>query len=79
MSTIRVTINAPNAETAEQVKEQFFKKLYEHAGTTVIFEVPADAQDQADEIITHAKAKGCEGTSEPHEDPLEDAEPVDFW
>lgn len=79
MSTLRITVKAPDAETAEQVKEQYFKKLYNHAGTTVIFEVPGDAHDEADAIIAAAKEAGCEAEKEKHEDELEGAEPVDFW
>lgn len=79
MSAIRITVNAPDADIATEVKEQFFKKLYEHAGTKVVFEVPAGAEADADEIVTFAKDKGCEATKEDFEDPLESAEGVDFW
>lgn len=79
MSTLRVTVDAPDADLATEVKEKFFKALYEHAGTKVIFEFPADAQDKADEVIAFAKDKGCEAASEEHTDSLDDAEPVSFW
>lgn len=79
MSSIRITVNAPEAELADEVKEQFFKKLFEHAGTKVVFEVPAGADAEADEIIAFAKDKGCEASKEDFEDPLDNAEGVSFW
>lgn len=79
MSTIRITVNAPEVEQADEVKDQFFKKLFEHAGTKVVFEVPAGADAEADEIIAFAKDKGCEASKETFEDPLDDAGSVDFW
>jgi NaMN:DMB phosphoribosyltransferase len=77
--TLRITVKAPDADIAEQIKETFFKKLYEHSGTKVIFEVPADADADADEIIAAAKDAGCEAAKELHQDELDDAEPVSFW
>ena len=79
MSSIRITVNAPEAELADEVKEQYFKKLFEHAGTKVVFEVPAGADAEADEIIAFAKDKGCEASKEDFEDPLDNAEGVSFW
>lgn len=77
--TLRVTVNAPDNDAANEVKEQFFKQLYEHAGTKVIFELPADAASDAEGIVAFAKEKGCEAGVEEHQDELGDAEPVDFW
>ncbi len=79
MSTLRVTINAPDAETATEVKEQYFKQLYEHAGTKVVFELPLGADDEADAMIAFGKEKGCEGEKEVYDDPLDEAAGVDFW
>lgn len=79
MTSIRITVNAPEVEVADEVKEQFFKKLFEHAGTKVVFEVPAGADADADEIIAFAKDKGCEASKEDFEDPLDNAEGVSFW
>lgn len=79
METLRVTVDAPDADTADKVKETFFKKLYEHAGTKVVFELPEDGQEEADAIIAFAKENGCEAASEVHKDELDDAAPVDFW
>jgi len=77
--SIRIIAEAPDAETATEVKERFFKKLYEHSGTKVTFEVPDDARAEADEVQAFAEGKGCTVTQETFEDPLQDAEPVDFW
>ncbi len=79
MTTLRVTVDAEDADVATEVKEKFFKDLYEHAGTRVVFELPADAQEKADEIIAFAEEKGCKASSEEHSDELDDAEPVSFW
>ncbi len=79
MTTLRVTVDAEDADVATEVKEKFFKDLYEHAGTKVVFEVPADAQDKVDAITAFAKDKGCEVSSEVPDDDLDDAEPVSFW
>ena len=78
-TTLRVTVNAPDADIATEVKEQFFKKLYEHAGTKIIFELPVGATEDADAIIAFAKEKGCTASSEEHTDELDSADPVDFW
>lgn len=77
--TLRVTVNAPDSDTAGEVKERFFKQLYEHAGTKVIFELPEDAGSDAEGIVAFAEEKGCTAEIEKHEDELGDAEPVDFW
>ena len=77
--TLRITVNAPDAEVAEQVKERFFKQLYEHAGAKVVFELPVDGDEDAAKIIAAAEAAGCTAEKEIHKDELEDAEPVDFW
>lgn len=77
--TLRTTVKAPDSETAEAVKDRFFKKLFEHAGDQVTFEVPLDAEDEAKAIEAFASEKGCEASTETHEDPLDEAEPVDFW
>ncbi len=79
MATLRVIVEAPDADIATEVKEQFFKKLYEHSGAKVIFEVPAGADADADEIIAFAKDKGCQASKEDYEDPLDEAGSVDFW
>lgn len=79
VTTLRVTVDAPDADTATEVKEQFFKQLYEHSGAKVIFELPVDAAADAEGIIAFAKEKGCEASSEEHTDELDDAEPVSFW
>ena len=79
MTTIRITVEAPDADVASEVKEQFYKKLYEHAGAKVIFEVPQGATSDAEEIVAFAKGLGCEAAFEDFEDPLEDAGGVDFW
>lgn len=77
--TLRITVNAPDNDTAEAVKDAFFKKLFRHAGQEVVFEVPKDAEDEAKAIEDFAADKGCETSTEEHEDPLDEAEPVDFW
>ena len=77
MTTLRVAVKAPTAEAAEAVKEKFFKKLYEHNGTTVVFEVPVGA-DFSD-IQAFAEESGCTVSSEEYHDPLDDAAAVDFW
>ena len=77
--SLRITIQAPDAEIAEQVKERFFKDLYEHGGTKVIFEVPDHASEKAQSIAAAAKEAGCEAAIAPHKDELDDAEPVSFW
>lgn len=77
--SLRVTVNAPDVDVATEVKEQFFKQLFEHSGTKVIFELPLDATADADAIVAFAKDKGCEAASEEHKDALDDAEPVSFW
>lgn len=79
MNTIRITVNAPDDDTATQIKEKFFKKLFNHTGQKVIFEVPEDADEEAKEIEAAAEEAGCEAERELHKDELEDAEPVDFW
>ncbi len=79
VTTLRVTVDAPDADVATEVKEQFFKQLYEHSGAKVIFELPAGDNEGADKIIAFAKDKGCEASSEEHTDELDDAEPVSFW
>lgn len=76
---LRVTVNAETVEVATEVKEQFFKDLYEHNGTKVIFEVPSDAQEKADAIVAFAEDKGCKAEAEEHTDAIDDAEPVSFW
>jgi hypothetical protein len=78
-SSLRVTVDAPDADIATEVKEKFYKQLFEHSGAKVIFEVPADAKADAEAIVTFAKEKGCEAKSEEHVDELDDAEPVSFW
>lgn len=76
---LRVTVSAPDADTADTVKEAFFKQLYEHSGTKVVFELPPDAEAEAKKIEAFAKDKGCTSKTEEHTDELSDAAPVDFW
>ncbi len=77
--SLRITAEAPDAELATEVKEKFFKALYEHAGNKVTFEVPDADTETADAIKAFAEEKGCTVTSETFDDPLDDAEPVSFW
>jgi hypothetical protein len=77
--TLRITVKAPDADTAARVKDQFFKQLYEHSGSKVVFELPVGADAEADAITTFAEEAGCTVDKEVHKDELEDAEPVDFW
>lgn len=77
--SLRVTVTAPDADVATEVKEAFFKQLYEHSGTNVVFELPGHATGDADKIVAYAQDKGCEASVEEHTDELSDAEPVDFW
>ena len=77
--SLRIHCTAPDGDTATEVKETFFKKLLEHKGDKVSFELPEDATAEADEIEAFAKDKGCTVEREVYEDPIEDAEPVDFW
>lgn len=77
--TLRVTVTAPDMDKANEIKEQFFKKLYEHAGTKVVFELPLGDDAGAKEIEDAAKAAGCEASTETYSDPLDNAEGVDFW
>ncbi len=76
--SIRITITAPDAEQASEFKERFFKDLYNHSGNKVTFEVP-EGDDKIAEIEAAAKEAGFEVASEKYEEPIEDAEPVDFW
>lgn len=77
--SLRITVEAPDADVATEVKEQFFKDLYEHSGAKVVFEVPSDAQEKIDAITAFAEGKDCKVSSEEPEDGLDDAEPVSFW
>ena len=76
---IRVTVKAADADVAIEVKEKFFKKLYEHSGAKVVFEVPDGADADIQEITDFAEGKDCTVTTEHFDDPLDDAEPVSFW
>ncbi len=78
MNTIRVTVEG-DAEQVEAVKEQFYKQYIEGAGSKIVFEVPEDADDEADKIVKAAEEKDLKATKENYEDPIEDAGSVDFW
>jgi hypothetical protein len=77
--SLRVTVTAPDTDTAEVVKEAFFKQLYDHGGNKVVFELPASGAADAEKISAFAREHGCETTTEEHTDELSDAAPVDFW
>lgn len=78
--SLRITVTATDADAAVEIKEKFFKALYEHAGTKVTFEVPDSDMAGAEEIKKAAEDAGHEAAIETYEDPLESSDnAVDFW
>jgi len=77
--TWRITVKCNEADAAQAFKDRFFKQLYEERGPTLVFEVPRDDEAAADRIVAAAEEAGFTAEKESFSDPLEDAEPVDFW
>ncbi len=73
----RITVKGDDSDKLEAFKEAHYKKLYQGSGDQIIFEVPTE--EEADAVIEAAKAEGLEASKEAYEDPLGDAEAVDFW
>jgi hypothetical protein len=77
MATWRVTVKCLEMEKAEEFKMKFYKLLYEERGPTLVFEVPTE--DKTEPILAEAEKDGYKAEKTEHDDPLEDAAPVDFW
>lgn len=75
----RITVEAPDKDAATAFKDRFFKQLLEERGSTLVFELPEDQEPAADELKKAAETEGLKAEKEAYSDPLEDAEPVDFW
>lgn len=80
MASLRITVTAEDADLAGEFKEKFFKALYEHSGSKVIFEVPESDKEGAEAIKAAAIGAGHEAEISTYEDPLDSADAsVDFW
>lgn len=78
MTTWRITVKGEASEL-EAFKEAHFKKLYQATGDSLIFELPEQDEEGADALVTQAEKEGLVADKERYEDPLEQAEGVDFW
>lgn len=78
-SSWRVTVKCKDPEKATTFKERFFKQIYEERGPTLVFETPLSDEALADKIVAAAEAEGHTAQKAKFEDPLDEAQPVDFW
>lgn len=79
MTTWRVTVKGGDASDREAFKEAHFKQLYQALGESLTFELPEQDEEGADALVAEAEKKGLTADKERFEDPLEQAESVDFW
>lgn len=78
-SSWRITVKCQDSEKANTFKDRFFKQIYEERGPTLVFETPLSDEALADQIVKAAEADGFSAEKAKFEDPLDEAQPVDFW